>query len=80
MRLLYWRFLELAEGAGAGWRATSETPSEHQARLGQGDARWIPAYAIVEAFERVRYGEEDPPADLVTGARDAFRELTSRRT
>ena len=80
VRLLYWRFLELAEGAGAGWRATSETPSEHQARLGQGDARWIPAYAIVEAFERVRYGEEDPPADLVTGARDAFRELTSRRT
>lgn len=79
VRLLYWRFLELAESAGAGWRATSETPGEHQSRLGQSDARWTPAYAIVEAFERVRYGEEDPPADLVARARDALRELTSRR-
>lgn len=79
VRLLYWRFLELAESAGAGWRAASETPGEHQSRLGLTDERWTPAFAIVEAFERVRYGEEDPPADLVERARDALRQLTSPR-
>jgi len=79
VRLLYWRFLELAENAGAGWRATAETPGEHQTRLRLTDARWTPAVAIVEAFERVRYGEEDPPAELVERARGALRELVSRR-
>lgn len=78
-RVLYWRFLELAEGAGAGWRPTAETPSEHQTRLRLTDPRWTPAVAIVEAFERVRYGEEDPPADLIARARAALRELASRR-
>lgn len=79
VRLLYWRFLELAENAGAGWRATAETPGEHQTRLRLTDARWTPAVAIVDAFERVRYGEEEPPADLVERARGALRELASRR-
>lgn len=79
VRLLYWRFLELAEGAGAGWRATAETPGEHQTRLGLTDSRWAPAASIVEAFERVRYGETDPPADIVASARSALRELASRR-
>lgn len=79
VRLLYWRFLELADSAGAGWRATAETPGEHQTRLRLTDARWTPAGVIVEAFERVRYGEEDPPADLVERARGALRELASRR-
>lgn len=79
VRLLYWRFLELAEGAGAGWRAAAETPGEHQTRLRLTDARWSPAVVIVEAFERVRYGEEDPPAELVERARGALRELVSRR-
>ena len=79
VRLLYWRFLELAEGAGAGWRATAETPSEHQTRLRLTDPRWEPAAAIVEAFERVRYGEVDPPADIVESARGALREIASHR-
>jgi len=79
VRLLYWRFLELAEAAGAGWRASAETPGEHQTRLRLTDARWTPAAAIVDAFERVRYGEVDPPADIVESARGALRELASRR-
>jgi len=79
VRLLYWRFLELAEGAGAGWRASAETPGEHQTRLRLTDPRWAPAAAIVDAFERVRYGEVDPPADIVDSARGALRELASRR-
>lgn len=79
VRLLYWRFLELAENAGAGWRASAETPAEHQTRLGLTDARWGPAAVIVEAFERVRYGEADPPADIVESARGALREIASHR-
>ena len=79
VRLLYWRFLELAENAGAGWRAAAETPTEHQTRLGLTDPRWAPAAAIVDAFERVRYGEVDPPADIVQGARGALAEIASQR-
>ncbi|HEX4744858.1 MAG TPA: DUF4129 domain-containing protein [Candidatus Limnocylindria bacterium] len=79
VRLLYWRFLELAERAGAGWRATAETPAEHQTRLRLTDPRWEPAAAIVDAFERVRYGEVDPPADIVESARGALAEIASHR-
>lgn len=79
VRLCYWRFLTLAERAGAGWRADAETPAEHWTRLRQQDARWAVARPIVEAFERVRYGEEDPPPRLVDGARAAYGELASRR-
>lgn len=79
IRVLYWRFLQLADRAGAGWRATPETPSEHWARLRAMDERWRPALAIVEAFERVRYGEEDPTAATVRQARSALEEIASRR-
>lgn len=79
-RLLYWRFLELAESAGVGWRAAAETPTEHQTRLGLADPRWARAAVIVEAFERVRYGEVDPPADSVESARGALREMASHRS
>ncbi len=77
--LLYWRFLTLAERAGAGWRAAADTPGDHWTRLRQADPRWTAAGPIVEAFERVRYGEEDPPPRLLEGARSAYRELASRR-
>ena len=79
VRLLYWRFLDLAERAGGGWRAIAETPGEHWARLRRTDHRWAAARPIVEAFERVRYGEEDPAPQIVEGARLAYRELASRR-
>lgn len=78
VRLLYWRFLETVERAGADWRSAAETPSEHHARLRAADGRWAPARPIVEAFERVRYGEEDPPATLVSRARTALAEVASR--
>lgn len=78
VRLLYWRFLETAERAGADWRSAAETPSEHHARLRAADGRWAAARPIVEAFERVRYGEEDPPATLVSRARTALAEVASR--
>lgn len=79
VRLFYWRFLTLAERAGAGWRADAETPAEHWTRLRQQDPAWAVARPIVEAFESVRYGEEDPPPRLVDGARAAYGELASRR-
>src|SRR2546430_8061818 len=40
LRLIYWRLLALAEGAGHGWRVTAETPAEYQRRLAATDSRW----------------------------------------
>ena len=79
VRLLYWRFLALAEAAGAGWRALPETPGEHWQRLTQNDERWASAGPLVAAFERVRYGESEPTAEDLEAARRGYRELASRR-
>lgn len=79
VRLLYWRFLDLAERSGAGWRAGAETPAEHHARLGSLDGRWRPAHAIVDAFEQMRYGEVDPSPTSVERARHALEEIARQR-
>lgn len=79
VRVLYWRFLALAEAAGAGWRALPETPGEHWRRLRQGDDRWALAGPVVAAFERLRYGESEPTAEDLEAARRGYRELASRR-
>jgi hypothetical protein len=75
LRLIYWRLLALAERAGQGWRATAETPSEHQRRITGADPRWAAASPIVAAFEDLRYGEQVPDQDAVVRARDALRRV-----
>lgn len=66
LRLVYWRFLALAERAGAGWREPSETPAEHVARISAADRRWRAGAPLVSAFADLRYGERAP--DLATVA------------
>lgn len=78
VRILYWRFLVLAEAAGAGWRALPETPGEHWQRLRREDHRWAAAGPVVAAFERVRYGEAEPSVEALEAARSGYRELASR--
>jgi hypothetical protein len=75
LRLIYWRLLALADRAGQGWRATGETPSEHQIRLTGADPRWAAASPIVAAFEDLRYGELTPDLQTVGRARDALRAM-----
>jgi hypothetical protein len=75
LRLIYWRLLALADRAGQGWRATAETPSEHQRRITGADPRWAAASPIVGAFEDLRYGEQVPDQDTVVRARDALRRV-----
>ena len=75
IRRLYWRLLELAERDGPGWRAPSETPAEHEARLAQAAARWRDAAPVVRAFEALRYGDRDPDQGTVEGAREALRRV-----
>jgi hypothetical protein len=73
LRLIYWRLLARADRAGQGWRATAETPSEHQTRIAGADPRWAIASPIVAAFEDLRYGELVPDQDTIARARDALR-------
>ena len=75
LRVVYWRFLALAERAGHGWRVTAETPAEHQRRLAGADARWEAATPIVAAFEDLRYGEVAPDHATVSRARAVLRAL-----
>jgi len=75
LRVLYWRFLALAEKRGAGWREAAETPSEHRDRIAGTQPSWRAATPIVSAFEDLRYGEIDPDASAVARARDALRGL-----
>ena len=75
LRLIYWRLLALADRAGQGWRATAETPSEHQRRITGADPRWAAASPIVAAFEDLRYGEQVPDQETVVRARDALRRV-----
>jgi hypothetical protein len=73
IRVLYWKFLHLAERRGAGWREEYETPAEHDARLRSAESRWGAAAPVVRAFEDVRYGEDEPDRATVTSAREALR-------
>jgi hypothetical protein len=79
LRLLYWRFLALAERAGVGWRQPQETPAEHLARIASADARWSAGDPLVRAFEDLRYGEAAPDAATLDQARGALRTLESAR-
>ena len=79
LRLLYWRFLALAERAGAGWRQPHETPAEHLARIASEDARWAAGNDLVHAFEDMRYGEAVPDAATLDQARVALRTLEAAR-
>ena len=75
LRVLYWRFLDLADRRGAGWRGVAETPAEHQARIASQDGRWRDAAGLVHAFEALRYGEADPESADVDRARETLRAL-----
>ncbi len=79
-RLLYWRFLRLAERAGPGWRAPEETPAEHAARLLRLDARWGSAAPVLGAFTAARYGERDPDPALLKAAQEALSGLEGTMT
>ncbi len=79
LRLLYWRFLTLAERAGVGWRQPQETPAEHLARIANEDARWSAGDPLVRAFEDLRYGESAPDTVTLDHARVALRTLENAR-
>lgn len=79
LRLLYWRFLTLAERAGVGWRQPHETPAEHLARITGEDARWRSGDGLVHAFEDMRYGGAVPDEATLDGARTALRTLEAAR-
>ena len=79
LRLLYWRFLTLAERAGVGWRQPHETPAEHLARIASEDARWSAGDRLVHAFEDMRYGEAAPDAATLDDARVTLRTLENAR-
>jgi len=79
LRLLYWRFLALAERAGVGWRQPQETPAEHLARIASEDARWSAGEPLVRAFEDLRYGEAVPDVATLEHARGALRLLENAR-
>jgi hypothetical protein len=79
LRLLYWRFLTLAERAGVGWRQPQETPAEHLARIANEDARWSAGDGLVRAFEDMRYGGSPPATTTLENARVALRTLESAR-
>jgi hypothetical protein len=79
LRLLYWRFLALAERAGVGWRQPQETPAEHLARIANADVRWAAGDPLVRAFEDLRYGDTAPDAATLDHARVALRTLETAR-
>ena len=79
LRLLYWRFLTLAERAGVGWRHPHETPAEHLARIASEDARWSAGDRLVRAFEDMRDGEVAPDTVTLDHARVALRTLENAR-
>jgi hypothetical protein len=79
LRVLYWRFLTLAERAGVGWRQPHETPAEHLARIANEDARWSAGDPLVHAFEDMRYGDAAPNAVTLDHARVVLRTLEAAR-
>lgn len=78
LRVVYWRFLALAERRGAGWRDGAETPREHADRIASADATWRAGSPIVSAFEDLRYGEIEPDAGTVERARASLRALEAQ--
>ena len=78
LRVLYWRFLALAEARGAGWRPMPETPAEHHSRIASATPIWAAGAPIVRAFEDLRYGEEVPSSETLERAREAYRALETR--
>jgi hypothetical protein len=78
LRVLYWRFLALAESRGAGWRADPETPGEHAARIAMATPVWSAAAPLVRAFEDLRYGEQEPAPDVLQRAREAYGALEAQ--
>lgn len=78
LRVVYWRFLALAEGRGAGWREDAETPREHVTRIGAADPSWSAAAPIVSGFEALRYGELEPDDAVLDRARASLRALEAR--
>ncbi len=79
LRLLYWRFLALAERGGVGWRQPEETPAEHLARIANEDARWAAGDPLVRAFEDLRYGDTAPDPATLDRVRVALRTLETAR-
>lgn len=79
LRALYWRYLARVEAAGLGWRAAGETPAEHQARAGQGLARFRGALPLVTAFEALRYAERPPDPATLARAREALAAIEAER-
>ena len=75
LRVVYWRFLELADRHGPGWREPHETPAEHGARATGIAPRWSLGAPIIRAFEDLRYGGTDPDPATVTRTRLALTEL-----
>ena len=69
VRALYWRYLARGDATGVPWRATGETPAEHQARAVSAAPRHEAANALVRAFEDLRYGDRDADAAAVEAAR-----------
>jgi hypothetical protein len=78
LRVMYWRFLALAERHRAGWREIAETPAEHAARISSLAPVWAEGAPIVRAFEDLRYGEEPPSPEVLERARAAFSTLEAR--
>jgi len=78
LRALYWRYLARADADGVAWRATGETPAEHQDRAATTVPRLSAASRLVRAFEDLRYGERDPDAATVDDARRALAETEAK--
>ena len=74
-RILYWRFLALAERAGPGRRTPTDTPLEHVAQIAAAESRWSTALPVVAAFSAVRYAERAPAPAELDAARVALRGL-----
>ena len=78
LRALYWRYLARGDANGVAWRATGETPAEHQARAIATAPRLSAAAGLVRAFEDLRYGERDPDAATVAEARRGLAETEAK--
>ena len=79
LRALYWRYLARGDATGVPWRATGETPAEHQARAIAAAPRHAAASALVRAFEDLRYGDRDPDAATVEAARRGLQTIEESR-
>jgi len=79
LRAMYWRYLARSDATGVPWRATGETPAEHQLRAVATAPRHAAASALVRAFEDLRYGDRDPDAATIEAARRGLLALEESR-